>query len=741
VSSLVSPKDQSARDLAARDADFGSDPIVVLLHGSGPDGIVLDPAALTAQTRLEGALAKFDNVAVVYGPGTVLNQTAAAMQNVLLTISGRRDALQSRARILAKKAGAGRAGQDAAARRAVVAFDRRYGTLLASALPMGLPTLSNQRFVASVLFDERGDPKPAWRFLVPDADSAAILVRPRTGLDRAATSDLVAKVRSTIRAEGPPADRVTVTGVPVLTADLGRQAVTEAPQIGALALGLVGLVLLGTAWTRRRHRLLPLAAAGLGSLWTIGVLGWSGHSVSVGAVAFLPMLLGIGSDFPLYLLQALPSRRIVLAAVASVAALATLAFSPVPFVREFGLALALGLTLTCAGAWCLRTIVGPLEPAPSKAREATERLVGPFVGGRVARSATPVSVRVLAGAGVVGVLAAAGGWVGLQHLTIASSPEDLAAGAPGLAEVARARDALGFSNEVSVVVKGPDVLSPAALGWATDAESAVVRDAGDVAHPLLTVGGLLRSVSRGATQQEIDAAVDLLPSYLVNAVVAPDRGSALLTFGIEPADVAGQQLLLRRIDAVLPKTPPAYSATVTGLPVVAADSLQQLEGTRWSGSLVALGVAAPVVALGGLRRAVLVLTSGLLTTGWILALLTVTGQPLSPLTLPVGALVAITASEFTTALSHVDPVARARMRRTALTAASAGVLGYLSLAFSNLAMLRDFGLLVAVAVAFSFLASALVTASDRALRRRDDQEPGSELESVRSSAPDLEAVR
>ena len=61
---------------------FGGDPIVVLLESDEP-GALLSKVNIGALLRLEGNLAKLDNVATVYGPTTVLNQIAGQAQDFL----------------------------------------------------------------------------------------------------------------------------------------------------------------------------------------------------------------------------------------------------------------------------------------------------------------------------------------------------------------------------------------------------------------------------------------------------------------------------------------------------------------------------------------------------------------------------------------------------------------------------------------------------------------------------------
>ncbi|KAA1394244.1 RND transporter [Aeromicrobium ginsengisoli] len=698
VGSFVPRSSSSYDELVERDAQFGGDPVVVVLHGRDQGGLILDQEQLIGLIGLEGDLARLPDVAVVYGPGTVLNQTAGSIQNVLAMISGRRDALMNEAQQKQERRGASKAEIQKARDQAVAAFDERYGNLIAQGLPVGLPTVRNQKFVASVLLDDDGDPRPEWSFLVPDAESATILVRPREGLDQDGADRLTRAVRGAIDDAGLAIDEPLVTGVPALSSSIANRARTEAPLLGGLALVAVGLVLWFSRWTpRRRDRLRPLLAALLGTATTLALFGLVGRPLSLGVVAFLPIILGIGSDFPLYLNQRTGRRRVLVTAAAAVAAFASLAVSPLPFVREFGIALALGLTATVGWALLLRSA----SPSTGSVDEAS--------------APTGVAVR-MAGRGprraiaAIGVAVAVAGLASLPSLRIQSSPDQLAAGLPQLADVKTAEKALGFAGEISLVVRGDDVLSPEAMAWQSRAIESIVTRHADRMRPLLTTERLLSFLGTGADAAQIAAGADLLPPYLLGGVVSADRGSSSSAFGVTIDDVADQQRLIDEIEGELDEPPSGYTADLVGLPVVAGEGLSAMESGRYLVNGVGILAAGLVLGLGlrSRRLALMGVAAALLSGGWVFAVLRVLGAELSPLTLAVGALTTVTACEFTVMLAESAERGRAWMRRSVLTAACAGTVGYACLSLSQLHVLRDFGLTLAGGVVSSYVAAQLV---------------------------------
>lgn len=498
--------DPTLRNLEAAARSFGGDPIVVLLESEKP-GQLLGREQLPLMFALEGRLSELRDVAVVYGPATVLNQIAIASQQLLATITGKRDGVQRVAEQQAREAGASPAQVRAAGLRAVAQFDERYGPLLVRGLPAGLPTLSNAGFVEQVVYADDGLPRPQWRFVVPAPHAVAILVRPRENLGQAGTDRLVAAVERTVAEAGLRTTRVTVTGVPAVAASLADQVRREIPLVGALAVGLIALCYLVVPWLgRKRHRLLPIAATLAGTALTLAVFGWLGRPLSLGAMAFLPILIGIGSDFPAYLIQGGQRRRVLVAALASAAGFASLAVSPLPFVRDLGLALAMGVLLALAMAFLLRRYLVADPPPP-----VGSRWEPPRVPSRMTR----------AGLAGMALLVAGTGWAMLPRLDLQARPDQLAAGLPAVRDVEHAEQILGTSGEVRIVLRGPNVLTPEALDWMRRTQDTVVVEHGSQLRPIVSLPDLLRFLGPSPTGEQIQAAVGLLPRYLVGSVVAP----------------------------------------------------------------------------------------------------------------------------------------------------------------------------------------------------------------------------
>lgn len=686
---------QEASLEAAR--SFGGDPVVVLAESAEP-GTLLEGDQILNLVRLEGALSQLPDVAVVYGPGTVLNQVAGQAQNLLATIIGRRDGLVAAAENRARDAGKSPREVKRAGQAAIRKYDVRYGSLLVRGLPAGLPTLRNPGFVRAVVFDEEGSPRERWRFVVPRADAVAIVVRPREGLDQAATERLVDAIDEAVGRAGLTTSEVTVTGMPVVAAALGDVLKREIPLLGGIGLFLIALCYFALPWLkRRRARLLPLAATMAATLVTLAAFGWLDHPLSLGVVAFLPIVLGTGSDFPAYLVRGAARREVVVTALAAAAGFGSLALSSVPFVRDLGLALAAGVVVATLLGLLLARRLGAAPPALVTSPEQEPE---PDPGPRLGTGAR-------AGILLAAAACAIGGWAALPDLHIESQPEQLAAGVPALDDVRHAEEVIGSAGEVQILVRGDDVLTPETLRWMNEVQDLTVRRFGDRLHPVVSPPALLAFMGDDPTPDQIRAGLAQLPPYLRGSAIRSDGREAVLSFGIELDDVAEQRELLRELRTAMPAPPEGIDVDLAGLPVVTARSYELVSGHRYFDGLAGIAAAGLVLVVGLRRRsdALRAVLAASLATGWGFAGAWLLGVSLTPMTVALGSLATATACEFTVLLGSGRG---AFLRRSVLVAALAATCGYLALAFSGLAIIRDFGLFLAATVGLSLLAAHVV---------------------------------
>jgi uncharacterized protein len=751
-------------------------------------------------------LARSKPVQVVYGPGTFINSAVGEIQDQL---KRRLDAKSTEAgkaaaaaRQLARRQGEPKAEQERLARSAEqLVYAQFVRDLLALNLKYGLgvdetPRLDDPDFVATLVFDpKRGatTPKARFAYLFPSSESAAIQVRLKPDLSDEQRERATELVRAAVRMPDfrlRNAEGYTVTGVPVLASDLSDALAGSVARLLVVALVVMAAVL--ALVFRRPLRLVPLAVA-LGAVaLTFGLMALVGAALTMASIALLPVLLGLAVDYAIQYQArisdpptaggAARAARVALptiatAALATAAGFLVLLLSPVPMVRGFGVLLVAGVAiaflLTLTGGTAALVTLGSRRAGGGalarSARGAAELLaaagrplarLGPHcrrLGGRVLRTAAERPQRVLALALALAVL----GWAADTQTDVRSDlqalvPQDL----PAVRDLETLQRTTGVAGEVDVVIEGRDLTDPKVVAWMRSFQARVLDDAryspengcGKAALcPALSLPDLFQGRGAASDRARIEALLDAVPPYFSQAVIAADRHTANLAFGIRLMPLDRQHDAIERVrDALTERTasagtgdPPAgVTARVAGLPVLAADANAALASPwRRLATLLAGLVAVGLVLLVVHRRAECAwvpLVPIALATGWSALLLFVLRVPLNPMSATLGALVLALSTEFAVLLDGrfrqerraghgVRPALRRTYRSTGAAVLASGataIAGFAVLAFSDVRMLQEFGIVTVVDLSVSLLGvlavlpAVLVLAERRARRRR-----------------------
>jgi uncharacterized protein len=329
-----------------------------------------------------GKLMRAKPVQVVYGPGTFLNRSIAALIQGLRTLStgavqAERSAA-SNARKLARAQGLSTSQANQAARSAATLESQRQLEQLARlALNSGISLplrIDNAGLISQIVFDQtRGvnQPKARFAYLFPNKNSALIQVRLKASLTDEQRDRAISWIRQAVKMpmfRSAYGGTYTVTGAPVVVADLSSEIT------GSIA-GLLIAALLVMAATllivfRSRLRLLPLAIALAAAGITFGILSLAGGTLTMASIAVLPILIGLAVDYAIqFQSRAQEARRtlgrgpetvaraaalgaptIAVAALATATGFLVLLLSPVPMVRGFGLLLVVGIAVALAVA-------------------------------------------------------------------------------------------------------------------------------------------------------------------------------------------------------------------------------------------------------------------------------------------------------------------------------------------------------------------------------------------------------
>jgi hydrophobe/amphiphile efflux-3 (HAE3) family protein len=739
---------------------FGEEPVVVLARGDLPELILTNN--IFRLLRLEGCLAakvpkggkalpgpctelaEMEPVEFVAGPATFLNEAVVQIETQLRRLA------------------------------AQVPAERFQEFLLAVATRYGItsvPTLDNEQFVATVVFDlarARGTPKARLAYLFPNSHTAQIVIRLKPDLSQSERHRALELIASAV-AETTPRKACAENGkpAPCFELDGGSYVVSGAPVVvdglaealkDALLL-LFGVAIVVMAATlllvfRSRLRLLPLGIALAAAAITFGLLGLVGGTLTMASIAVLPILIGLAVDYAIQFqarydevgdartAAARGGPTIAIACLATAAGFLALLLSPTPMVRSFGLLLIAGVAIAfllalTAGSAALSLRRGELVNQGLTKSPRTAR-----VGERVLSFAIERRVAVLG----VGLALAVIGWgVGTQIETVSDvrtlAPQNIDA----IRDLNELQDATGVSGELDVSIEADDLADPATIEWMAAFKRRVLRANGfggenpsclqaDIC-PGPALSDFLVREGDTVTRQGIEATLAALSPYALRQVAPLDSAGALgnealISFGIRAQSLQDQQALIDRVrdeigEPGTPGGPPAgVEVRLAGLPVIAAESASDLSASRYWLTLVGLIAVALVllVAYRSPRRALVPLAPTVLATGWASLLLWATGIPLNPMSAALGALTIAIATEFGVILSGrfheegggdgaAEPALRRAYARTGTAVLASGataIAGFAVLIASDIRLLRDFGFVTVIDLAAALLGVMVV---------------------------------
>lgn len=753
------------RETAKADESFGSDPVVVL--AKGPLARTLSTANLnklaTLETCLAGKIRQGEGqlfkicrqitdlrpVHTIAGPATFLGRAVSGITEVYN-------------RQLAKLASLPDTPEGRAQRSRLIAVAlqivAQYGLTQA-------PSLTDPSFVRQVVFRNgqyRAGPKPKLNYLFPNGDSTQIVLRLRTDLTEAERTKAIGLIKE---ATGDPSVQLKkveylVSGSPVVFNGLNDELPVRVLILAAVAVLLMCLALLlafGSIW-----RLMPLGLALGGVSVAAGLLRLSGGEFSLAALGAAPILIGLTVDYAVQLqarfdeteklppaeaaseAAALGVPMIATACLATAAGFAALMFSSLPLVAEFGLLLGGGVLVcflfTFVTGFALLALRGEGRPEAHRGR-----LVGKARGWVKPVLATAIVApgRVL---GLAVLLGAIGWAVSTQAETRTEIGQLLPSRAPVVQDLLDVEETTGTSGEIDLIVRAPNVIDPSVVTWTDEVRDRILEESGYGGPDPSCIGAelcpgpaipdFIDPAAPGLTSAQIRGVMMALPASERRAMIAgglvgkDDPTEAKIAFALRSGSVDGQQEVIDRMERVVRESrggqgpPPGVTAQVTGLPVVVASSASDLAGSRYL--LIAAGILAVALTLllvyRSPRRVLVPLVPIVVAGGWSALIIAALGLSLNPLSTVLAVLVTAIATEFGVIISGryfqereagatLTGALRTTYGRTGLAVATSGltaIAGFAALGASDVAMLRDFGLIAVVDLAVALAGVAVV---------------------------------
>jgi hydrophobe/amphiphile efflux-3 (HAE3) family protein len=690
---LVSSSSKIAQDNTRYEEQFGGEPITVLLEGSLDN--IFSPANLAVLSQFEQQFSADERYRYIVSPLTVLQAAMGKLTPAQIQL-------------------------------------------------IGEPALDNPLFIAAVLYDSQGQVSPAMRSLVPDNNHALILATPQGNMEDSQALQAANDIEDFFNAHP-----VSGVGTKVIAATKLVDAISSSMNNNIkvlLALAVAVMILVLMVLFRVRWRLLSLFMVGVGAFWTFGLMGYVSIPLTMATMGVLPILIGLGIDYSIQfhnryqeellykktvneamvssVSHMLPSAGIAL--LATIIGFITLYISEVPMIRDFGVALSIGIVLSYLVAIFLlhsiiyrsdkRAPIAKLRKESTEASGRTERILL-----RVGKLAIQHTLWIF----IIAVLFAVAGGV-VDHWLPENTdyeelvPQDITA----LKDVRELRQIVGSGGDISLLVEADNIASPEVLGWLKDYEDKELA-----LHPeLLATSSPAALVSQAAggvipPREQIEAILAATPPLYLDQLLSVDRTTASASFTIKDISFGEIHDLLKVMQAEA-EPPAGVTISPVGSLALGASTIDAVVSKRLTMNLICLG-AVFIVLLAVYRRPsrpIFAIIPVGAVIAWSSLDMYLIGIPLNPLTAILGVVIIGIGTEFMVLLmgrydeelklglspreamiTAISKIGRAIVISSVTTLGGFGVL-----IASNFVMIRDFGIATVISVFLCLLITIAV---------------------------------
>lgn len=743
---LVSPSSEISRDNARYEEKFGGDPITVLLEGDLD--AIFSTANLAVLAEFEQQVSADGRYRSIISPLTVLeaaiDEANQQRQEFQQYIALAQEAAATQARETAAAMGLGEAEQEQAAQQAAVEVLAGFQPQIEQMQLIGEPALDNPLFIAAVLYDSQGAVNPAMQSLIPDDNHALILVTPQGNLEDSEALLAAKDIEDFFIVHPLSGVGTTVIAATKLVDAISSSMSNNMKILLALAIAVMILVLM--VLFRVRWRLLSLFMVAVGALWTFGIMGYVSIPLTMATMAVLPILIGLGIDYSIqfhnrYQEELIRTKTVGEAIVSSlshmfssvgIAVLATiigfitLYISEVPMIRDFGVALTIGIVLSYLVALFLlhsiiyqsdrRAPIAKLRKESTEASGRTERILL-----RMGKLAINHTLWIF----IVAVLFAVVGGVVDHWLPKNTDYEELMPQSiTELRDVRELRQILNSGGEIRLMVEADDVTSPEVLGWLEDFEDRAL-----VFHPeLIAVNSPATLVSEASggvipSREQIEAILAATPPLYLDQLLSADRTMASVSFNIKYITLDKVHDLFQAMKAEA-EPPSGVQISPVGSLALGASTIDAVVSKRLTMNLICLGAVFIVLLLvyRRLSRAAFAIIPVGAVIAWSSLDMYLIGIPLNPLTAVLGVIIIGICTEFMVLLmgrydeerqQGLSPreamvTAISKIGRAIVVSSVTTLGGFGVLIVSNFVMIRDFGIATVISVFLCLLITIAV---------------------------------
>ncbi|MDW7650314.1 MAG: MMPL family transporter [Bacillota bacterium] len=422
---------------------------------------------------------------------------------------------------------------------------------------------------------------------------------------------------------------------------------------------------------------------------------------------------------------------VLIAMVATILGFTALFISPVPMIADFGKTLTLGLLVSFLAAlvilttslhirdkyFCDHSETGTCDlPRESQWLEMTLAKIT-----RTVLSRKYLILMVCLAITVWGFMS--DGKVGIQTDIETFMPQDTAE----LVEIRELRDLMGSTDQLSVMIRGDELLSTQNLLRLETIRSGAESEFPEIVQSAVSLTGLYRETlpDDELTGANMSDFLDTLPKTHRKLFIDESRQTTIITLNIARLENGPLRDFIADLNEYLAGSPlQDAEVTVTGKAVIDAEMMTALTGGRLEMTLLGIGLVFLGLLLiyrSFLKAVVPVFPIGLII-GWSGGAMYLLGIDYTPLTATMGALIIGIGTEFTIllmeryfeekdkVLSKEDAMVTtvAKIGKPILASALTTIGGFSALIFSDFLILKEFGIVTLLNITFCLVSSLLV---------------------------------
>jgi hypothetical protein len=602
------------------------------------------------------------------------------------------------------------------------------------------------------------------RLLNDDRSAALIMVSTATGLPSEVEARKIEHLVELVRSFDENTENLTlgVTGDQVLRTEILAMMERDNQILIPAAAIFVALVLF-SVFRRLSDIGIPILVVALGALWAIGTMAWLGLKFAMIHVALIPLILGLGIDYSIHMLNRYYEERgkgasvkwavskatrttgiaVSLAAATTMIGFGSFMVSGLPLMATFGIFAALGILFTFLFATTLLPAVlvlrdrkgGKIKALVARRGKRIDRALSAVAVG-AERHGKPIATLAILVA-VLCVFSAHGISTAMSFKTFL--PKDT----PAMITYDEVVDEFGGQWTIIVLARG-EVKTPEGLQAVLDFENSVLKD-GD--NMITDSSSLARSIAKiveriygplrlaELSQPQIEAIIEnenLLDPSQRDKVLSDNLAAIFFQVNAKTdQDLVEATKLIREhirenvqnsIDLSIDNEP-----SVGGEAVIISEIIGTVSGSMLRTTLFALLLC--LIVLAAVFRSPLLGAIALLpvalTIGWELGTLRVSGYSMDVLTMGISALILGIGIDYAIHIVHRFREEHGRSLElkqaigttvmqvgTALLAATITTIGVFGvLALSRMPAMARFGALTALVIFFAFVSALVVLPS------------------------------